>query len=298
MAFAAKTHWIKTSSAVVVAKDVTNNLTYTYPTVAFYHEVVEGNDVIKLLDGASAASNVAQGTATGRFRIVMGLIPGTTTAAWFNNSFALEENDNSAGYWTYTVYRHPNDAAPYVFSFSKHDTFGLTASFGLDGRAELVRVEITGWSADPLDGTALTLPSLGPLGKLLTYGTAAHTNATQVRSVQIALTRNCEAIPEVNNTGTNANLPYLCGGFKQGVMEGGVVLAQSGIAVTVPGINNAEAAYTVAFGAAAAGISFAMTMEFSRNAGSTDGGFSMQQNSYKLVSSDGTNAGMIVAADL
>lgn len=298
MAYAAKTKWIQCPSAIVALKDVTNTLTYTVPTIRFEYEVTVGNDVVKVLDGRSAVANILAGTATGQWRITQGMIPGVTTAAWFNNAFTLEEADNTAGYYTLTVYRHPADAAPLNFAFCKFGTFSLNARWDMQGRNEAVVVIVSGMSADPLDGTPLSLPSVGPLGALLSYATAAHTGATQVAEVGIQLTRNLVPIPEVDNTGTNANLPYLCGGLKQGMLEGSVMLRQSGIAQTVPGLNNAEAAYTVAFGAASAGTSFTMNMEFVRNAGNVDTGFTFQQNGYKLVSSDGTNVGMIVAADL
>lgn len=298
MAYGAKTKWIKCAGAVVVVKDVTNNITTVMPTIEAAYTASKGNKATKILDGAAAVSNVAAGTGIGRIRLTLGMIAGVTNAAWFNNAYTLNEADNTANYHTVTIYRHAADAAPKVFSFCKYDEYGLEARFNMEGQNQLVRQTVTLWSADPIDGTALSLPSLGPLGALLSFASSAFTGATQVAQINIWLSRNCEPIPETDNTGTNANFPFLCGGIKQGTLSGGVTLRQSAIALTVPGINNAQAALSVAFGAASAGVSIATNLQHLRTEGNVDQGFGFENQVYDLVSSDGTNAAMVQWTDL
>lgn len=299
MAYAAKTHWIQCPNASVALKDLTNNLTYALPAVNFEYEVNRGNAVVKILDGSPAATNILNGTATGRWRMNMAVIPSVTTAAWFNNAYTLTEADNANGYYNLTVYRFPTDASPIVLNFSKFDTFSLRAAWDLNGANTMVRIATGGWSTDPLDGTALSLPSAGPLGSMLSFATSNFGGtATQVAEIGITVNRNCAPIPEVDNSGTNANLPLLCGGLKQGQLTGGVLLRQSSLAVTVPGNGNAEAALTVAFGAAAYGISFATNLLLVSTASNVDAGFTFQTNTYQLVSADGTIASAIQATDL
>jgi len=298
MAYALNTGWIQCPAAVVVLKDITNTITYTLPTVSFAYQLGKGNDVVKILDGTAAPSNIVAGVAVANFRIALGLIPSVTTAAWFNNAFTLNATNTTDNYYQLTVYRFPADASPLNFMGVKFDTWALRAMFDLNGANQMVMQNVTGMSSDPLDGTALALPAAGPLPALTSFAQSTYTTATQVAEVNIGLTRNAVPIPQVNVSGTNANLPYLSGGIIQGVMMGTLSLRQSGIATTVPGINNAETSFTVALGGTGAGVSIAMEMEYVSSGSSVDQGIHYQVNAYKLVSVDGTNAGMIHWTDL
>jgi hypothetical protein len=292
--------WTTCPSATIVLKDITNSITYTLPDVSASWVVGLGNDVVKLLNGDAAASNIVAGVAVGRIQLALGMVPGVTTAAWFNNAFTLNQEANTANYYTLTIYRNPSDASPLNFQSCKFDSFNLSCRFGQTGAEQMVMMTVTLWSADPLDGTALSLPSAGPTGALMGFAQSVFTGASQVSAINIGVTRNDVMIPQVSSAGGNADLPYQSGGVIQGVLMGGVTLQQSALAATIPGLNDAEATLTAAFGSTGDGESIAMNMEIISQTGNIDQGIAYVNTSYKLVAygSPPTNASMIQWTDL
>jgi len=63
MAYAAKTKWIQCPAAVVVVKDVTNNITTTLPTISAAYRVSKGNKGVKVLDAAAEGVQAFAGGA-------------------------------------------------------------------------------------------------------------------------------------------------------------------------------------------------------------------------------------------
>jgi hypothetical protein len=296
MSYTPDNDWIQCPAATIAMKDITNSLNYTLPGVAWGDTLSTGNRVIKLLDGSYASTNVVNGVAIAQFRMALGMIPGVTDAAWFSNAFLLNQANTITNYSQLSIYRYPADAAPLNFGSCKFDTFRLRANFDRDGAVQMVRMDVVGYSADPLDGTAISLPSAGPLGALMAFANSAFTGATQVSGIEIFISRNDVPIPQTNTSGSNAALPVLTGGVLQGTLSGSCTLTQSGIATTVPA---AGATLTVAFGSTGYGESIAVHLgTMTSQTRNVDMGIHYQTSSFDLDSVDGTNGSVIAWTDL